>query len=60
MIQKFSKMLIANNLITKDVNGGIILDQKHSKGFKNLKKLTVSGIQLEEPMDLLKRVMGMK
>jgi putative transposase len=37
-----SKEFIENNLVTKEVNGEIILDQKLNKEFKVLKTLTVS------------------
>ena len=37
-----SKEFIENNLVTKEVNGEIILDQKLNKEFKFLKTLTVS------------------
>ena len=37
-----SKEFIGNNLVTKEVNGDIILDQKLNKEFKVLKTLTVS------------------
>jgi len=37
-----SKEFIENNLVTKEINGEIILDQKLNKKFKILKTLTVS------------------